>query len=148
MASGDYPEAGRDIRDDVAAAPSYPAGVAAVLSDTIREVAVPEPRADATWTWGAIRVGDCFLGGGTLRVFSDGTAHWRAHDMLSSSSDNAWGAQFEFFDKNGLSRWKFGYIWSPTLPRDHPLVWENNNQLFYPAELFPFISGVLMHSRC
>ncbi|MFD9499909.1 DUF6294 family protein [Streptomyces sp. NPDC060035] len=122
-----------------------------VLSESIHDPVDAEPRGGAIdfFFSGPFFAGDCKLAAATLTAFSDGTAHWRANTVMSTSGDDSWLATFEFFDRNGLSLWRFGRISSPSLSPPHAVItWVSANQLFYHAHLFPQIARVSMTYRC
>jgi hypothetical protein len=121
---------------------------AAVWSETIRDLPAPESVQSIDFSWPAMWLTDCKLGGNNLRVFSDGTAHWSA-TVMSMGGGDAWLSTFEFFDNHGVSLWRFGRISSPSLsPPAAVIDWRSNNQLFFPAYLFPHVAQVNMRSHC
>jgi Family of unknown function (DUF6294) len=123
---------------------------AVTFSNTVRD---PSPLFDSLqsvdFNWDPIFVGHCKLAATTLTVFSDGTAHWRANDVMSTAGDDSWLATFEFFDPHGVSLWRFGHISSPSLsPPFAVITWVNNDQLLFPAYIFPFVARVNLYSHC
>jgi len=123
---------------------------AAVWSSNSRQIQIPEP-ADIQFFdlgWDSFWLTDCELNVNNLRVFSDGRAEWRAK-VRSAGGDDSWGAIFEFFDNHGLSLWKFGRIWSPSLSPPWAMIeWESTNQLFFHAHLWPQIATATLRSHC
>ena len=150
MASGDYPEAGRVTRSNEAAAPSKPPKKGIVLSETVREAPTPEALTSIAFSFTppTIFAGDCSLGADTLELFSDGRGEWRANSVMSSDpGEDAFCCTFELFDAHDISIWKFGKICSPTL-NPTPIVWEDNNRLFFPSFIFDSIGGASMTYSC
>ena len=124
--------------------------VAVTLAKNVEDVS---PLFDAvqskSFSWDPIFAGHCSLKATTLTVFSNGTAHWRANDVMSTAGDDSWLATFEFFDDHGISLWRFGHIASPSLsPPFAVITWTSDNQLFFPAYIFPSISTVTLTSHC
>jgi Family of unknown function (DUF6294) len=120
----------------------------AMWSDTIRDTSAPEAKASIGFSWPTTFISDCKLGGNNLSIFSDGSAVWRA-TVMSFGGGDAWLSTFEFFDNHGISLRRFGRISSPSLsPPGAVIDWVSNNQLFFPAYLFPHISQATMRSHC
>ena len=117
------------------------------LSDTILKVAHPVALANKNFTWPTLFTRDCTLGSGSLTVFDNGTAEWRASVTSEDDGNDSWGCRFLFLDDHNVPLWQHGWIWSPTL---HPtsIDWVSVNQIFFASYIFPSISKVSMEYHC
>jgi hypothetical protein len=121
-----------------------------VMSETIQDTSGTEALQviNFNFTPPTLFSGDCSLGADTLSVFSDGHCEWRANSVMSSDpGEDAFCCTFQLLDRNGISPWQFGRICSPTL-NPTPIVWVDNNRLFYPSYMFPSIARAHMRYSC
>lgn len=117
------------------------------LSETIHAPS-PRERASLSWSFGGLQAGDCILSDGTFTAYSDGTTEWHADFVVSATGGDSWLATFELFDANGTSLWTFPRIWSPSLDPAGAVIRWSNDQLTYPAYMFPYLSRMTMHYHC
>ena len=128
----------------------FPKKSASQLSTTTRRLATPDSIENFTFTWPVIQVGDCTLSGSPeLIVWSDGTVVWEATVSSSSGGGDVWLATFSFYDDHGIQLWQFGTIDSPQMDvAGLEAFWLSDNQLYYPAYLYPYITNANLHSHC
>jgi uncharacterized protein DUF6294 len=128
---------------------SFPKNSASHLSDDVRQVVTPEAVQPISFTWRQIHVGDCTLtDGAELVLFSDGSATWEATVSSSSSDGDVWLATITLYDDHGVQLWQFPQIDSPEMDVAGLGSFWLNDQLHYPAYLFPYISRANLHSHC
>jgi hypothetical protein len=112
-----------------------------------RQCAPETPVEDFYFQWDLLTSGDCGLSDGVL-YRSDGTAIWQANVPSSSGGGDVWLATFTFFDNHGVQLWQFVQIDSRQMDAHWVYSWFSDNQLFFPAYLYPYITGASLRYHC
>jgi hypothetical protein len=100
------------------------------------------------WSWGDIHQNDCAMTGAFLILRSDGTGRFGSFVQTSDATDVWLVRGLALLDNHGVELWRIPQFNGPEMTQDNHQYAFFNENLFFPAHLFPFIISIRMYYHC
>jgi hypothetical protein len=137
----------RDLREKAEKRKHKPLTANTATTYDMKEVKGKGAQPDKVWTWKTISIGDCQMTEGELDLSPSGVFYWQSFVETSDSGDVWLMLHIDLLDRNGVELYRIPQFDGPTMDNEgqwYPMFKKG----FYPANLFPYITGCRITYHC